>query len=348
MKNKEIPEDIKDLVLKYRISPKKIYFILSKYGSMENFIEKYARGELDEETLKVLKDNLRFSINTDTEKKDLDELCDSVKRKDKGITIYSEHYLSLATSKIEQELKEIVAMRFGVRLERKISISAIADKFGKNTYWVNRRLDDAYKIIRTTFNNSRDRLNIDEYISDEIRDQILGSNIIFYPDQEYRNIPDDIDYKELREKIHRQRDIKLDEDEQKRKDDEQRKKEEDAAFALKTEEYGDKKIEDVLKLSKRAFNCLQKAGINTIADLISCSDEDLIRIEGLGRKTFDEIETKLKEIGLGLIDYYTDEEKKEKQELIRKILEKQRIIRKQQQEIAELENKEQKRDIDEQ
>ena len=48
-----------------------------------------------------------------------------------------------------------------------------------------------------------------------------------------------------------------------------------------------------LDLSVRAFNCLKRASINTIADLLDRSVEDLEKVRNLGKKSIDEIEAKL-------------------------------------------------------
>lgn len=58
-------------------------------------------------------------------------------------------------------------------------------------------------------------------------------------------------------------------------------------------------IED-LELSVRSFNCLLRAGLRSVSDLRRISLSDLRRVRNLGRKSFDEIVAKLKEIGVEL------------------------------------------------
>jgi len=48
-----------------------------------------------------------------------------------------------------------------------------------------------------------------------------------------------------------------------------------------------------LELSVRAYNCLKRAGINTIADLLDKTIDDLGKVRNLGKKSIDEIEEKL-------------------------------------------------------
>ncbi len=57
-------------------------------------------------------------------------------------------------------------------------------------------------------------------------------------------------------------------------------------------------IED-LELSVRSFNCLKRAGINTVAELCEKTIEDMMKVRNLGKKSLDEIQLKLIEIGSG-------------------------------------------------
>jgi DNA-directed RNA polymerase subunit alpha len=55
-----------------------------------------------------------------------------------------------------------------------------------------------------------------------------------------------------------------------------------------------------LDLSVRAYNCLKRAGINTIAELVQRNQEDMMKVRNLGRKSLEEVEQKLEALGLGL------------------------------------------------
>lgn len=52
-----------------------------------------------------------------------------------------------------------------------------------------------------------------------------------------------------------------------------------------------------LDLSVRSFNCLKRAGINTVQDLINRSEEDMMKVRNLGRKSLEEVIFKLKSLG---------------------------------------------------
>ena len=57
---------------------------------------------------------------------------------------------------------------------------------------------------------------------------------------------------------------------------------------------------DELDLSVRSFNCLKRAGINTVEDLINKSEEDMMKVRNLGRKSLEEVIAKLDSFGFTL------------------------------------------------
>ena len=57
---------------------------------------------------------------------------------------------------------------------------------------------------------------------------------------------------------------------------------------------------DELELSVRSYNCLKRAGINTVEELCSRTSEDMMKVRNLGRKSLVEVLAKLKELGLQL------------------------------------------------
>ena len=60
-----------------------------------------------------------------------------------------------------------------------------------------------------------------------------------------------------------------------------------------------------LDLSVRSFNCLKRAGINTVEDLINKSEEEMMKVRNLGKKSLEEVIAKLRSLGF---DLTSDEE----------------------------------------
>ena len=61
----------------------------------------------------------------------------------------------------------------------------------------------------------------------------------------------------------------------------------------------DTAIED-LDFSVRTYNCLKRANINTIGDLVAKTEEDMMKVRNLGKKSLEEVVVKLEELGLSL------------------------------------------------
>jgi len=55
-----------------------------------------------------------------------------------------------------------------------------------------------------------------------------------------------------------------------------------------------------LDLSVRSYNCLKRAGINTVFDLTEKSEPEMMKVRNLGRKSLEEVKVKLADLGLGL------------------------------------------------
>lgn len=71
----------------------------------------------------------------------------------------------------------------------------------------------------------------------------------------------------------------------------------------KEEDQKEKALEmtiEELELSVRSFNCLKRAAINTVEELTHRSEEDMMKVRNLGKKSLDEVKHKLDELGLGL------------------------------------------------
>lgn len=71
----------------------------------------------------------------------------------------------------------------------------------------------------------------------------------------------------------------------------------------KEEDQKEKALEmtiEELELSVRSFNCLKRASINTVEELTHRTEDDMMKVRNLGKKSLDEVKNKLEELGLGL------------------------------------------------
>ena len=73
---------------------------------------------------------------------------------------------------------------------------------------------------------------------------------------------------------------------------------------VEKEDAGKEKILEMtieeLDLSVRSYNCLKRAGINTVQNLTEKTEEEMLKVRNLGRKSFDEVVQKLDSLGLSL------------------------------------------------
>ena len=67
----------------------------------------------------------------------------------------------------------------------------------------------------------------------------------------------------------------------------------------KKEKILEMNIED-LDLSVRSYNCLKRAGINTVAELVQRDEDEMMKVRNLGRKSLEEVQQKLAQLGLSL------------------------------------------------
>ncbi|WP_373803370.1 DNA-directed RNA polymerase subunit alpha [Bacteroides heparinolyticus] len=77
-----------------------------------------------------------------------------------------------------------------------------------------------------------------------------------------------------------------------------------AEVMIEKEEDGKEKVLemniDELELSVRSYNCLKRAGINTVEELCNRTSDDMMKVRNLGRKSLEEVLAKLKDLGLQL------------------------------------------------
>lgn len=78
----------------------------------------------------------------------------------------------------------------------------------------------------------------------------------------------------------------------------------DAEIMVEKEEDQKEKVMEMtieeLDLSVRSYNCLKRAGINTVQELTQKTEEDMMKVRNLGRKSLEEVQEKLAELGLSL------------------------------------------------
>lgn len=213
------PHKTQALSQKYRINPAKIDYILSKYGSMENYIAVYRADNLDKQDLDILGDNLvdlQIDINSGHLEPGLSRLAQIVlgsSPNHKGaLRVFDSNKILEALSSLTDTEANIISFRFGLDDNISHTLDESGRNFGMSREKV-RQLEN--KAIRRLRHPSRvksfsvlydDSLIEEQSISPEVKskrdsilDRIYNSNIIFVPDSDFSLELDDITSSELRD-----------------------------------------------------------------------------------------------------------------------------------------------------
>ena len=220
------PNYFKTLAKKYRINEEKIKYIIYRYGSVENFIEDYFKVTFDRLDEKILGENIRtrFNIKDLNGSRALDDLYDRV------INFYStfmfvKHLPKMGNNAewffydgdkllsyldtLDEKDKEIIRLRYGIEKDRTYTAKEIAEKIGSSQSKIaHRESEITMKLAKqrrdftiVQFINMLERPHFGEAKEKvrKLKEMIVKSNIIFYPDEEFSNEPVTcIDIDELR------------------------------------------------------------------------------------------------------------------------------------------------------
>ena len=199
---------IEDLAKKYRINEAKISYIIEKYGSMDEFLNKYRNGELDGSDTFFLMANLKRAIDVDLKEKIGYEFMMVGRSLDKRNNfkgksiVYSSNSINDVLTQILPREKDIIERRFGISGKSKETLHEIAEdsKVSDMRIWqieANALRKFAREQVARQYiipNHGHPELN-EEY--EKLMDIIFNSNFIFYPDKKYEKEPIDINIGEL-------------------------------------------------------------------------------------------------------------------------------------------------------
>ena len=284
---------VEHLAKTYRINSQKINYIISHYGSMEDFIEAYRNGELNEKDFKILKENLRLYIDIDlTENRNYDLLLKSIyalyNRESKFPILVSYSSLENALKLLTPKQFDIIKSRYGLDENSPKFQHEIAKEYNvthQNIYQVENSILKklvSSSLITTISPYQFFKSPEEQEKLEKLWNIIFGSNIIFYPDKEYSQEPSNIDENTFHELISYFKESK-------------EKAELSEKLSLSIEN---------LHLAPRVLTNLKKAGIVTISDLISHSGIELIHTAGLSEKGVNNIQNKLQNLDLSLKEDY--------------------------------------------
>ena len=305
------PTKIEQLAEKLKIDVKQVADIIDRFGSMDNFIQMYRDGRLsDEQTMLYNSSLINNIIDIDCNPlaenyaKLLEHIFGYEFCKEQEFRVFSSKWIEEQLETIDPREKGVIQLRFGL-IDGKIQTLSDTGKY----YGIcdSRAAQVEEKALRKLRHPSRARklmpcaiqdLKGNVYVSDEERvaladleRDILNSNLIYRHES-----VEDLDFGEDKFDIIRniieQIPIRKEQAEQEAINEE-----------LKDipENIRGKTIED-MGLSTRSYNVLSHAGIHTIAELSALSIEEFMKIRNMGKKTADEIISRLAEYGIKLAE----------------------------------------------
>ena len=282
------PTKVEELAKKYDISEEDIDYILNKFGTIDNFYEMYHKHEIYEQKDNNLAERIiKNAIDVDNKANSgYDRLWLRLRGDyDSQSAFYSSEELKKAIDKhLTQRQKFILENRYGLVDNQKTkTLEAIGKELHITTEGIRQiELNALSKLKRKTTLNLIVRYKFDyssEFITEEEQKEI--EKII----KDTRLSNGDL-YENLR---------KLNEFENKILE----RKNKGLINDSLEKNILSREIED-LEFTARTYNCLHRAGIKTIADLVEMKVEQLMKIRNLGEKSLEEILTKLHEYGIFL------------------------------------------------
>lgn len=214
-----------------------------------------------------------------------------------NIQLYSSEKLQEEINKLDGKKKQILEMRYGL-LEGTLpkTYEEIGKELGVSRSRVEQILKRELRSMREPtrtrkiwFIRDFNEIKSNEYVTDEEKskiDEIEATLDKVCMGEKNIDAKECLDYlKEIKDRIEREK--------------EEREKKEERKNEEREKERGGICIEDLgFSFSKRAYNCLKIYGINHLEDLSSITEEEFLKINGLGHKTVDQIKASMGEHGI--------------------------------------------------
>ena len=266
-------DEVEEMSKKYGFGKADIVYLLNKYGDIKNFYKLYIRNEIKDvddcnfARSKIIKNAI--DVDGSTYSRGYDGLVNDLMKSNSEILIYSSEIINEKLSSLKPKVSsDIVRKRYNLKGDVKNNtLTNIGKEVGLSRERIRQKKETALKKVDSlkntimSFCSLKDKLTEIEkkdisYIEDIVCDVCLG--LRDYDDEEVKKI-----CKEFKEII-----IK------------------------NSKNIENDKIE-ILDLSERSFNCLKENGYDTIDQLMSLNRRQLLKFRKLGKKSADEIMSKI-------------------------------------------------------
>lgn len=302
--------EIEEIADKLKIDVKQVIDLTTRYGSVANFIQMYRNGNLSIDEYALYNENLinnMIDMDYNPLAKNYSKLiqtCFGEYYAERKLQLFSSNNIDKVLENLKPREMEYIKLRFGLVDGKYKNLADAAQEFGATKERVRQLELNTLRKLRHS-NNARliktikiDDLKKSEYITIQERtaltnleNDMFNSNLIFKHESIY-----DIDFDKDRFDVIRDIQEEIKEREKKEEIKKREKKEEIETRKERKEEENIEKLD----FSTRTFNALKRFGIDTINQLASLSEGDLIKIRNLGKHCIKEIISKLEERGIKL------------------------------------------------
>ncbi len=336
---------IEELAKKYGIVEKDADYLLTKFGTLDNFYEMHNTGGLVSKRDKTLEARIIRQVVDIDDNSNIryDNLYKEILGKTNSMSFYSSKELQNALEELSERERYMIECIYGlVEGETPTTLDEVGRKIGVTRGGAFPIKHKALRKLRSLSRFEKIRIFVgienNKYLTDKERQQI-------------EEIKKDIQLQngDLSENLSKLKEIQERIEARKREEQKEKLKQQIINRQLSMDELSKFSYEDLLDMgiepeivnticsdvdeykkrkkeserlsiskmgfSTRTFNCLKKAGIRSLADLSDNTEMDLIMIRNLGKRSFEEIIAKMQEYGISLkTEKQLEQEKIEKQE----------------------------------
>ena len=329
------PTRIEELSKKYGIKGNEIEYLLTKFGTLDNFYEMHNTGKIEGDMDKFLEEKIIRNVvdidgNSNIGYDNLYRDIFGINTRDERLFFYSSKELQKKLEELTERDQNVIESRYGLKEgEMPKTLEKVGKEMGISGSSIAQRQRKVLRELKSPNRTRKIRIALeiegDEYLTDKEKQQIeeIKKNIKLQNGDLSENLGK---LKEIQEQL-RTRTIRNNKNEE--------NKEENKEERLDVDE---------LELSVRAYNCLKRRGIDSLYDLANITEEQFRKTRNLGKSSFEEIFAKMQEFGISFKkeeQLFEDDERqikedKEKDEIIQRVLEQQQTIEEQQAEIKKL------------
>ena len=306
------PTRIEELAKRYGILEKDIDYLLTKFGTLDNFYEMHNTGKIEDKKDRTLEEKIIRNVvdMDDNSNMGYDNLYRdilAIKKREPNVYFYSSKRLQEALETLGKREKYVIESIYGLTEgTTPTTLENVGRELGMTGRGVSPIKNKAFRKLRHPARVRKYRITFEsECLTDEERQSIekLKKDIQLQNGNLYENLGK---LKEIKERLDKEKERIDKEKERLAKEEEERIDKEKERLAKEEEERFNKlykteeerlDVKDV-GFSVRTYNALKRTGINYLGDLENVTEERLKKVRNFGKKGFEELVAKMQEFGI--------------------------------------------------